>query len=123
MVNVNLPPGTELGPDNLPFFTFETIGGNHSRVVFQRLLCEEEFCSDPACQSRPAIVYANLTDEEAILVGSKHNATTEFHLPTKFQDSVRRARSLLLKCVVSIKETEHAQGGEQFQASSDTCVG
>ena len=90
------------------------IGGNHSWLVFQYLLSDPFFQSNPAVTHRSAVVYANLDDEALILV-QEHNTAAEAHLASKFQDEVRLSRSLLQKCTPSIKYSEHADGGEQFQ--------
>ena len=91
------------------------IGGNHSRLVFQHLLNDPLFQSNPAVTRRSAVVYANLNDDEALILGQEHNTAAEVHLASKFQDEVHIARNLLQKCTSSIKYSEHADGGEQFQ--------
>ena len=61
------------------------------------------------------VVYANLSVEEAVVVGQEHNAAAEDHLASKFQDEVHLARNMLKRCTSSMKFSEHADGGDQFQ--------
>ena len=114
VANITLPPGSQLEEGNLEYYEFEMIGGNHSRLVFQRLLSDPLFQSNPAVTHRSAVVYANLNDDEALILGQEHNTAAEAHLASKFQDEVCLARNLLQKCTPSIKYSKHADGGEQF---------
>ena len=114
VANITLPPGNHLEEGNLEYYDFEMIGGNHSRLVFQRLLNSPLFKSNPAVTHRSAVVYANLS-VEAVVVGQEHNAAAEDHLASKFQDEVHLARNMLKRCTSSMKFSEHADGGDQFQ--------
>ena len=55
------------------------IGGNHTRTVLQKLLRLDE-----SLHNRLSVVYAHLTNEEALTVGRQHNLACETHLPTSF---------------------------------------
>ena len=113
--NIVLPPGHRLEEENLEYYDYEMIGGNHSRLVFQLLLNEPLLRSNPSITHRSTVVYANLDDEEALVLGQEHNISAEHHLASKFEDEVRLARSVLKKCTPALKHSEHAEGGDRFQ--------
>lgn len=70
------------------------LGGNHSREVFQKLIKEPKMRLLAAVQERPAVVYANLNDEKALLIGRSHNIAGEIRLATKFRDDVELVKRI-----------------------------
>jgi hypothetical protein len=54
---------------------------------------------------RLAVVYRNLTDEEALSIGKMHNLASETHLCSKFQDDVRMTRKLFVM-MAEVKEDQ-----------------
>ena len=72
-------------------YTYETLGGNNSRLALSELLQENpDLRSEPKYTKRLVSVYRNLSDEEAQLIGVKHNRQQSFvhHMTT--QDKVRQ---------------------------------
>jgi hypothetical protein len=57
---------------NIKFFT---LGGNHSRKAFE--MCYQETSDEIFDMPRAAKIYLNLSNEEAILLGSEHNRIGE----------------------------------------------
>lgn len=74
--------------------TFEMIGGNHSREVFQSLIKDPIYGLQQSYHHRLAAVYKNLSDEEALALGKEHNTTAETQLATTFYDDVKLTRHL-----------------------------
>ena len=81
------------------------IGGNHSRTVLQKLIEEPMLQLEASLQCRLAIVYKNLTDEEALSIGKMYNIAGETHLCTKFQDDIKMTRKLF-SMMAEVKEDE-----------------
>jgi hypothetical protein len=55
-------------------YTYECIGGNHTRIALQQLLGENEDVSrDPMFTHRNVSVYVNLTDEQSQHLAHRHN--------------------------------------------------
>ena len=70
--------------------------------VFQNLANNIQFSASRAVNYRTAVVYANLTDEEALQIGRSHNEMTGTNLPPKFRDDVTLARNLLLASGIAL---------------------
>ena len=58
-------------------YVYETLGGNNSRAAVQELHTEYE--DIPTFRTRLVSVYSKLTDDQALILASKHNKTTAFH--------------------------------------------
>ena len=70
-------------------FTYETIGGNHSRIALQQLLNENDnLRQDPQFSSRRVSVYSRMTDEQAQHLALRHNRATDFTCKMTTQDKV-----------------------------------
>ena len=89
VANIPLSGDDAFDENKMDCYTFEVIGGNHSQTVLQKLIEEPMMRLEASLQHRLAIVYKNLTNEEAISIGKMHNLTGETHLCTKFQDDVK----------------------------------
>ena len=74
--------------------TFEMIGGNHSREVFQSLIKDPIYGLQQSYHHRLAAVYKNLSDEEAVALGKEHNMTAETQLASTFYDDVKLTHHL-----------------------------
>ena len=85
--------------------------------VFQNLANNIQFSASRAVNYRTAVVYANLTDEEALQIGRSHNEMTGTNLPPKFRDDVTLARNLLLASGIAIDEMQNAAHNEHFLTS------
>ena len=72
--------------------TFEMIGGNHSREVFQSLIEDPSYGLQQAYHHRLVAVCKNLSDEEALALGKKYNMTAETELASTFYDDVKLTR-------------------------------
>ena len=91
-------------------YTYETIGGNHSRIALTQLLKEKkELALDPKFFNRRVSVYTRLSDEQAQHLAHRHNRATEFTSKMNTQDKVLHTRIKLhvyihvytLYCLVS----------------------
>lgn len=70
-------------------YTYETLGGNNSRVALLELLQEHpELCSDHRYRKRMVSVYWGLTDDQAQLLVVKHNRQQSCVHSTTTQDNV-----------------------------------
>lgn len=75
-------------------YTYETLGGNNSRTALSELLQENpELTADPRYTKHMVSVYCNLSDEEAQLLGVKHNRQQSFVHQTTTQDKVSVIRN------------------------------
>ena len=71
-------------------YTYDTIGGNHSRIALQRLITEnKELAKDPTFSSRRVSVYGRMSAEQAQHLAHRHNRATEFTSKMNQQDKVR----------------------------------
>jgi hypothetical protein len=71
-------------------FTYETIGGNHSRIALQQLAQEnEDLRRDPQFSSRRVSVYSHMSDEQAQHLALRHNRATDFTCKMTTQDKVK----------------------------------
>lgn len=72
-------------------YTYETLGGNNSRVALSELLDEHpNLRTDNRYTNRVVSVYRNLSDEQALLLAVKHNRQQSFVHSTTTQDKVCR---------------------------------
>ena len=94
VASVQLSGDDQFNANDMDSYTFEMIGGNHSRTVLQKLIDKPMLRLEASLHHRLAVVYRNLTDEEALSIGKMHNLASETHLCTKFQDDVRMTRKL-----------------------------
>eukprot|EP00731_Ephydatia_muelleri_P013142 Em0007g452a len=68
-------------------YTYDTIGGNHSRIALQQLIKEnQELAKDPTFSSRRVSVYGRLSAEQAQHLAHRHNRATEFTSKMNTQD-------------------------------------
>ena len=77
VANVQLPEDSPFMENQMDSYTFEMIGGNHTREVLQKLPEEPLFRMENSLHHRLAVVYKNLTDEEALSLGKMHNLAGE----------------------------------------------
>lgn len=96
-------------------YKFEMIGGNHTRTVLQKLLSEPLTRLDQSLKHRLAVVYAELSNEEALTVGRQHNLACETHLPTKFQDDVRMLRTVFVPMATNRRPEHHMEFNEKMK--------
>ena len=116
VANVQFPQGqNRFVESEMESYKFEMIGGNHTRTVVQKLLKEPLFRLDQHLHSRLCVVYADLSNEEALTIGRQHNLASETHLPTKFQDDVKLLRSLFVTMVTQQAENEHMPFNEKMR--------
>ncbi|KAL5509182.1 hypothetical protein EMCRGX_G004500 [Ephydatia muelleri] len=74
-------------------YTYDTIGGNHSRIALQQLIKEnQELAKDPTFSSRRVSVYGRLSAEQAQHLAHRHNRATEFTSKMNTQDKVHLCR-------------------------------
>ena len=64
-------------PSKKESYQYETLGGNNSRAAVQALYEENEDVQ--TFRTRLVSVYSGLTDDQALILASKHNKTTAFH--------------------------------------------
>lgn len=81
-----LQSGQEFDKKHPQAYTYETIGGNNSRIALQELSQESQDIS--SCQTRLVAVYMGLTDELALRLAAKHNRATGFSHSMSTQDKV-----------------------------------
>ena len=67
VASVQLSGDDQFNENDMESYTFEMIGGNHSRTVLQKLIDEPMLRLEASLHHRLAVVYRNLTDEEASL--------------------------------------------------------
>ena len=96
VASIKLAGNERFNEKDLESYTYEMIGGNHSRTVLQKLIDEPLLRLEASLHHRLAIVYQNLTDEEALSIGKMHNLAGETHLCSKFQDDVRMTRKIFM---------------------------
>ena len=80
--------------EHMDEYTYEVIGRNHSRQVFQEFVKEPIYRLQQSYHHRLAALYHNLNDEEAVVLGKQHNMTAETQLASKFYDDVKLTRHL-----------------------------
>ena len=114
LANVQLSAGQAFDAENLEGYSYEMIGGNHSREAYQ-LLKDPVHRLHESFHFRPTAVYANLTDNEALALGRQHNLSSGVQLPSKFQDDVRLTRRLF-KEIESPKENAMLSFKEEMKA-------
>ena len=102
---IQLSEDETFNENDMDSYSFEMIGGNHSRTVVQKLIDEPLLRLEESLHNRLAVVYRNLTDEEALSIGKMHNLAGEAHLCSKFQDDVRMTRELFMM-MVEVKEDQ-----------------
>lgn len=86
---VKLREGQKFDKAHPEAFSYETIGGNHSRIALQQLLEEDEALADsPYMRSRLTSVYVGLSDEQAQHLALRHNRATEYTSKMTTQDKV-----------------------------------
>ena len=105
VANIQLSDDDAFDENKMDCYTFEMIGGNHSRTVLQKLIEEPMMRLEASLHHRLAIIYKNLTNEEALSIGKMHNLAGETHLCTKFQDDAKMTRRLFLM-TAEVKEDE-----------------
>ena len=70
-------------------YTYEMIGGNHSRIALTQLLKEKkELALDPKFFIRRVSVYTRLSDEQAQHLAHRQNRATEFTSKMNTQDKL-----------------------------------
>lgn len=65
VASIKLAGNKRFNKKDLEFYTYEMIGGNHSRTVLQKLIDEPLLRLEASLYHRSAVVYQNLTDKEA----------------------------------------------------------
>jgi hypothetical protein len=78
--SIQLSGDDQFNEDDMDSYTFEMIGGNHSRTVLQKLIDQPMLRLEASLYHRLAVVYRNLTDEEALSIGKMHNLAGENHV-------------------------------------------
>ena len=94
LANIDIQAGEDFDSADLTKYSYEMVGGNHSREVFQSLLEQPLYQMHKSFNCRLAAVYKNLSDKEALALGRQHNLTSETHLQSKFYDDVKLTRRL-----------------------------
>ena len=89
----NVETDSAFDKEHMDEYTYEMIGGNHSRQVFQELVKEPIYRLQQSYHHRLAALYHNL-NEEALALGKQHNMTAETQLASKFFDDVKLTRHL-----------------------------
>ena len=84
--------------------------------VFQNLANNIQFSASRAVNYRTAVVYANLTDEEALQIGRSHNEMTGTNLPPKFRDDVNFGAKSIAR-LWYCREMQNAAHNERFLTS------
>ena len=77
-------------------YHYETLGGNNSRAAVQELYKENK--DVPTFRTRLVSVYSGLTDDQALILASKHNKTTAFHHQMSTLEKVSYC-NIIYKCV------------------------
>ena len=86
---VNLPENTEFQPSLKEGYTYQSIGGNHSRQALQELLKENpHFKHQKVYTHRLSSVYSNMSPDLIRRLASKHNRATSFSHATTCWDRV-----------------------------------
>ena len=84
-------------------YTYDTIGGNHSRIALQQLIKEnQELAIDPTFSSRRVSVYGRLSAEQAQHLAHRHNRATEFTSKMNTQDKVYWQIHLTFQCMQGV---------------------
>ena len=87
---VKLKDGQKFNEAHPEAFTYETLGGNHSRIALQELLNEDkQLAALPYYRSRLVSVYSGLSDKQATHLTLRHNKATEYTSKLTTQDKVR----------------------------------
>ena len=86
---VKLTDGQKFDEAHPEAFTYETLGGNHSRIALQELLNEDkQLATLPYYRSRLVSVYSGLSDKQATHLALRHNKATEYTSKLTTQDKV-----------------------------------
>ena len=84
-------------------YTYDTIGGNHSRIALQQLIKEnQELAKDPTFSSRRVSVYGRLSAEQAQHLAHRHNRATELTSKMNTQDKVFWQIHLTFQCMQGV---------------------
>lgn len=84
---VCLKPNERYDQRHANSYTYETIGGNNSRIAVQEL--SQKYPTNANFKSRFVAVYANLKNEDALRLSAKHNRATHFTHEMITQDKVK----------------------------------
>ena len=104
-------------------YTYECIGGNHTRIALQQLLGENEDVSrDPMFTHRNVSVYVNLTDEQSQHLAHRHNRATEFVNKMTTQDKVCCQTILVLKYAIPVNVQVHLCRMRLYTLAGKTCL-
>ena len=83
VITVRLSDDEQFDINHPEAYTYDTIGGNHSRIALQQLITEnKELAKDPTFSS------CSLWTEQAQHLAHKHNRATEFTSKMNTQDKV-----------------------------------
>ena len=89
VAQVLLKEGQKFDKDHPEAFTYETLGGNHTRIALAELLEEnKDLASLPYYRVRLVSVYAWLSTEQAQHLALRHNGATEYTNKLTTQDQV-----------------------------------
>ena len=94
IVNIpNVDSVAQLKDDELDHYNLEVIGGNHSRIAYQRLLDRSIHIS--IFKKRVVKIYCGLTNEQARLVGLETNSVHQVNLKDGYNDIIFGMRAML----------------------------
>ena len=100
VVTVRLSDDEQFDIKHLEAYTYDTIGGNHSRIALQQLITEnKELAKDPTFSSRRVSVYGRLFAEQAQHLAHRHNRATEFTSKMNTQDKVYWKFRVTFQCM------------------------
>ena len=86
---LRLQHGEVFDKAKLANYTYECIGGNHTRIALQQLLAEnKDLSADEMFTHRNVSLYVNLSDEQSQHLAHRHNRATEFVNKMTTQDKV-----------------------------------
>jgi len=83
---VYLREGEAFNENHASSYSYETIGGNHSRIALQEL--RTAYPENQHYKSRMVAVYVNLANHLALRLAAKHNRATGFIHSMTTQDKV-----------------------------------
>ena len=70
-------------------YTYECIGGNHTRIALQQLFAEnKDLSADEMFTHKNMSLYVNLSDEQSQHLAHRHNRATEFVNKMTMQDKI-----------------------------------
>ena len=88
------PAKVEFSANNVSDYRYEVLGGTHTVLATKAL--SEKYPDKKIFKGQYARLFVGLTDEESLLLVSRHNSSGCFRHEMTFQDEVSKRRAIIL---------------------------